>query len=139
MMIAKWVVMIMAGVDLRGNPLNYVLRSPVATSLDNVIATGAMVGGLATSMMQSAISANCATVKVDRDDTRSIGTLEVGEHRTNLWMNGLSGGGPVSPRSCCIQHRNCVGLQKPSSSADKTCCNRHCSETSVRFTNSHFN
>ena len=89
-------------------------------------------------MMKSAISANCGTVKVDREDMRSIGTLAMGEHRKSSQINGLSGGGPVSPRSCCIQHRNCVGLQSPSSSADRTCCNWHCSETSVRFTNSHF-
>ena len=48
MMIAKWVMMTMAGVDLRGNPLKDVLRSPVATCFDNVVVTSAMVGGLAT-------------------------------------------------------------------------------------------
>ena len=76
MMITKWVVMVVAGVDLRENPLNDVPRSPVATSLDNVsinwrissiddpVVTGVMVGEMATSMMQSAISASCETVRV---------------------------------------------------------------------------
>ena len=91
MMITKWVMMVVAGVDLRENPLNDVPRSPVATSLDNVsmnwcissiddpVVTGVMVGEMATSMMQSAISAG-----QDRDDTRSIRTLAVGEHRKSF-------------------------------------------------------
>ena len=88
LMITKWVVMVMAGVDLRESPLNEP-RSPVATSPDNVsvncrissidnpVVTGVMVGELATSMMQSAISASCETVRLKSSNCDDNAHLDV--------------------------------------------------------------
>ena len=92
--------------------------------------TGATVGGLATSRILSAISANWGRVSVVEAEGNTILT-EGGILRRNNWRTHTpSGGGPASPSSCCMCRSSCEGFRPPSFSAVSTCC----SEASVCLT-----
>ena len=94
-------------------------------------ATGATVGGLATSTIPSAISASWARESVDADDARIIRAVDGKRCKNNSRTKALSGAGPESPSSCCIRRSNWEGFRSPSSSAVSSCCRRRCSEASV--------
>ena len=64
------------------------------------------VGGVDTSSILSASSASCGRDKVDEDEARTILTEDGRRCRNSYLTNALSGGGPESPKSCCIRRRS---------------------------------
>ena len=80
----------------------------------------------------SASSANLFYSMVTSVEAR---TLAGSRWRNNSRRKELLSADPnLSPRSCCIRRRSCVGLRSPSSSPLFNCCSLRCSEAAVRLT-----
>ena len=99
---------------------------------------GAMVGGLATSSILSAISANWGRVSVVEAEPNTILTEGGIGWRNNWRTNAPLGGESALPSSCCICRSSWEGLRSPSSSAVSNCCSLHCSEASIRLISTAF-
>ena len=64
-------------------------------------------------------------------EARTIRTF-TGKHWRNIsWSTELSMAPTLSPSSCCMWRRSCVGFLSPSSSALNSCWNQHCSKVAV--------
>ena len=97
----------------------------------------ATVGGMATSMILSAMSASLGRSVVASAEARTIRTLAGRRCRKSSFRNALSVVGPRwSPSSCCIRRRSWVGFLSPSSSPLISCWSLRCSEAAVRFISS---
>ena len=91
--------------------------------------------GIETSIILSAMSASLLMSRVESAEARTILTLAGSRWRNNsrrketASVDVLS----LSPRSCCIRRKSCVGFRSPSSSPLISCCNFRCSEAAVRL------
>ena len=101
------------------------------------VETVATAGGVATSMILSAISASLGRSVEGLEEARTICTLAGRCWRKSSLRKAWSGVGRWSMRSCCIWRRSCVGFLSPSSSPNN-CWSLRCSEAAVRLMSSAF-
>ena len=97
--------------------------------------TAAMIGGLATSSILSAMCASLPRSVVPSAEARIIRTLAGRRWRKSSLRKAFCSG--VSPRwspsSCCTRRSSCLGFLSPSSSPLISCCSFRCSEAAVRL------
>ena len=96
--------------------------------------------GALTVEMDGAATSTTLSANWARFSKLLVSGLEASTMRTfagKCWRNSsrrkeLSMAPALSPNSCCIRLRSCVGLRSPNSSALNSCCRRRCSEAAVR-------
>ena len=73
--------------------------------------------GAETSMTLSAMSASLLMSMVESVEARTILTLAGSRWRNNSWKKEAASADALSlsPRSCCIRRKSCVGFRSPSS------------------------
>ena len=96
------------------------------------------MGGVATSIILSAISASLGRSVDGSADASTMRTLPGRRWKKSSLRNALSWVGWWSPSSCCIRRRSWVGFRSPSSSPLSNCWSLRCSEAAVRFMSSAF-
>ena len=96
--------------------------------------------GVETSMTLSAMSASLLMAMVQSVEARTILTLAGSHWRNNSRKKGAASVDvlSLSPRSCCIRRKSCVGFRSPSSLPPISCCNFRCSKAVVCLTSAYF-
>ena len=103
-----------------------------------VVSDGCNAGRGGTSMTLSVMSARrCRSIDASAE-ARTILTLGGSRCRKSSRRNVLASADvpSLSPSSCCMWRRSCVGLRSPSSSPLMSCCSFRCSEAAVRLVSS---